>query len=51
VNSPIKTFTLRLPIELWEKVKYAAEQRGYTLNQFILQILWAYVENKKPPRR
>lgn len=36
--------TVRPPDELRNRLKNAAKNRGYTLNQLVLQILWAWAE-------
>lgn len=44
MNSLIKTFTLRMPTGLWRALKSCSQKSGYTLNSFILQILWEWVK-------
>lgn len=39
--------TLRMPVELYEKVKAKAKERGMTLNGFLISILWKEVEEVK----
>ena len=36
--------TLRIPEELYEKVKELAKNRGITCNALILGVLWEYVK-------
>jgi predicted HicB family RNase H-like nuclease len=48
----IKTTTIRPPEDLHNILRDAARKNGYTLNGFILQILWDWVkaqENKNNP--
>lgn len=40
----MKQFTLRLPIELYRKVKAVAGKRGVTMNGLIISLLWEVVE-------
>lgn len=38
-----KVMTVRPPEELHQTLKRAAKEKGYTMNQLVLQILWAWV--------
>lgn len=40
-------FTFRLPKKLFEKIKDTANHEGISVNAFILQILWDWVEKQK----
>ncbi len=43
-----KVMTIRPPENLQQAIKAAATEKGYTVNQLVLQILWAWVkENNK----
>lgn len=37
--------TIRLPVELKDKMQKEADDRGYTINNLIVFILWDYFEN------
>lgn len=37
--------TIRLPVELKEKLQAEAENRGYTITDLIMFILWKYFQN------
>ena len=37
--------TLRLPVELKEKLQQEAERRGYTTTDLIIFILWEHFQN------
>ena len=37
--------TLRLPVELKEKLQQEAERRGYTITDLIIFILWEHFQN------
>ena len=37
-------FTLRLPGQLFDKLRAQAEQMGISINSLILQILWDWAE-------
>ena len=39
---------IRLPKELKEELQREADRRGYTLKDFIMFILWDYLENAAP---
>lgn len=39
-------YLINMPTELKVKLTNMARKRGFTLNGFILEILWAYVEGK-----
>lgn len=41
-----KIMTVRPPDNLREKLRDTARERGYTLNQLILQILWEWVKDQ-----
>lgn len=43
----MKRIGLRIPIHLWEKVKSIVEYKGCTINGFIIELLWNYVEDFK----
>lgn len=38
--------TVRMPIELHQKLKKKAKERGMTLNGFVVSILWEKVDKK-----
>lgn len=38
-----KIMTVRPPEELHKILKHSAQQKGYTVNQLVLQILWTWV--------
>lgn len=38
--------TIRIPNELHQRIKMAAERQGMTLNGYLLSILWQYVEKE-----
>lgn len=40
-------FTFRIPSKLMDSLKQEAEEKGVSLNAFILQILWTHVEERK----
>ncbi len=40
-------FTFRLPQELMEKIKQAANKQGISLNAQILQILWEWKKKEE----
>ena len=42
-----KIMTVRPPENLKEDLKKIAKQKGYTVNQLVLQILWDWLEFKK----
>ncbi len=46
-----KVMTIRPPEELRLTLKGIAKQRGYTLNQLVLQILWAWVKEDEHKER
>lgn len=37
--------TIRLPVELKEKLQQEADRRGYTVKDLIMFILWNHFEN------
>ena len=37
--------TIRLPVELKERLQREAEDRGYTVTDLIIFILWDYLKN------
>jgi hypothetical protein len=39
----MKTFTLRMPENLRDKLKKIVKEKGLTLNSLILQILWDWI--------
>lgn len=39
-----RIMTVRPPEELHNILKESAKQKGYTVNQLVLQILWAWVK-------
>ena len=41
-----KIMTVRPPEELHNILKKSAKQKGYTVNQLVLQILWAWEKNE-----
>ena len=41
--------TIRLPVELKEKLQQEAEKKGCTLKDLIVLILWAYVLHSPLP--
>ena len=42
-----KIMTVRPPESLKQQLKEAAKQKGYTMNQLVLQILWDWLKNKE----
>ena len=40
----MKRLTLRVPFELWQILKNLANKRGQTLNGFLIELLWDYVD-------
>lgn len=46
MTNDINRFTLRLPRQLFEKVKAEADQIGVSCNALILQILWDWVKKE-----
>lgn len=36
--------SIRPPAEIREKLKEYAKKKGYTVNQLVTQILWAWIE-------
>lgn len=42
-----KVMTIRPPEELRKELKRTAERNGYTVNQLVLSILWAWVRKQK----
>ena len=39
-----KRFTLRMPEKLYDCLREEAKERGISLNEFILEILWKWIE-------
>ncbi len=42
-----KIMTVRPPEELHQIIKKSAKRKGYTVNQLVLQILWAWTKEQK----
>lgn len=40
--------TIRLPAELMEQLKQEAEEKGYTVNDLVMFILWDYLKSVAP---
>lgn len=40
--------TIRLPAELMEQLKQEAEEKGYTVNDLVMFILWDYLKSVVP---
>lgn len=46
-----RIMTVRPPEKLQAKIKESAKEKGYTVNQLVLQILWEWVSRKEKEQR
>lgn len=44
----MKQTTIRLPEELYKKLKAQSQKMGMTLNAYLLSVLWSATETKDP---
>ncbi len=42
-----KRFTLRIPIDLYDSISVRADETGTSINAFILQLLWEWIDKNK----
>ena len=47
----IVRFTFRVPEGVLEKIREEANRKGFSINSFILQILWEWVMTQKEERK
>lgn len=50
-NGDTVRFTFRLPKELMQQLKDTAYSKGCSVNAFILQILWDWVDRNKERKK